>query len=394
MVKLGGEEDLHREFKSAAALKTPDLIARGVVAFLNAEGGSLWVGVAEDGQGRATAFEPIPDADAAKLRLQNVLVDTIEPSPILDADVTLSVKEVQGSRLLLVEVKEGGGSGPPYALLDKGRRGYFKRTGSRIRTMTREELAEGFAGIKTKVPKRAAAERQVAEKLSEWIGSKPAALRMLVRPVEPIPLKLVKLDLYSLLVDAGRTGNRELGWTFASRFSDLQPITPKGWRFGKRDDVQWLELYEATGALELFVKRERLHWRDGPNELWPYALLELPVSILRLAKVLYSGHSAAGSGDVVLGLGVYGIGDCTLRPHSPDSIGYMMPRGDLQPLAKREDRDYFSSTPVCVTRREVDATPDRCAMHLAGQLYRDFGYDEDQLPREYDPKTGRLVFPR
>ena len=394
MVKLGEEEDLRREFKSAAALKTADVIARGAVALLNAKGGALWVGVAEDGQGRAVAFEPIPDADAAKLRLQNVLVDTIEPSPILDDDVTLSVEHAQGSQLLLVSVKEGGGSHGPYALLEKGKRGYFTRSGSRIRSMTREELAKGFARSPTEISKRAEVERQVAKKLSEWIGSKPPSLRMLVRPVEPIPLRLAKLDLYALLVDANSTGNRELGWTFASRFSELHPINPKGWRFGKQNDVQWLKLFEATGELEFFVSRERLHWRGEPSELWPFALLELPVSLLRLAKTLYSGYSTAVGGGVVLGLGVYGIGGCTLRPHSPDSIGYLMPRAELQPLAKLADRDYFSSTPVYAPRRELDATPDRCAMHLVGQLYRDFGYDEEQLPREYDRQTGRLVFPR
>jgi hypothetical protein len=135
-------------------------------------------------------------------------------------------------------------------------------------------------------------------------------------------------------------------------------------------------------------------WRGNPKELWPFALLELPVSILRLAKVLYSAYGKGGSAAIVLGLGVYGIGDCTLRPHSPDSIGYQMPRADLLPLADLVDRDYFSSTPVVVSRQELDEAPDRCAVHLVSQLYRDFGYDEEQLPREYNRDTGRLVFPR
>lgn len=397
MARLGDEEGLHCEFKSAAALKTPDLIARGVVAFLNEDGGSLWVGLAEDGRGRAKAYEPIPDVDAERLRLQNILVDIIEPSPIVDDDVTISVESRQDDRgLLLVKVKAGGGSRRPYALLDKGRRGYFKRTGSRIRSMTREELAESFAKIPKDRSSRDATLQQVETKLSEWVGASPAGMRMLVRPVEPIPLGFSKLELYSLLVDPAKTGNRELGWTFVNSAGELKPTNPKKrWRFGNRADVQWLELSEETGELEFFVSRDRLHWRGQPNELWPFALLELPVSILRLVKVLYSAHGrGGGSASVVLGLGVYGIGDCMLRPHSPDSMGYQMPRADLRPLMDLADRDYFSSTPVVVSRQELNETPDRCAIHLVSQLYRDFGYDEEQLPREYNRETGRLVFPR
>lgn len=397
MVTLGDEEGLHREFKRAAALKTPDIIARGVVAFLNEDGGSLCVGIAEDGQGRAKAYEPIPDVDAERQRLQNVLIDTIEPPPTVDDDVTISVLSRHGTEgLLLVKVKEGGGSRPPYALLDKGRRGYFKRTGSRIRTMTREELAESFAKVPEDRSKRHAVIQQVDKKLTGWIGASPAGLRMLVKPIEPIPLRLAKAELHSLLVDPEKTGNRELGWTFINPRAELRAMHPnKAWRFGKRSDVQWLELSEETGELEFFVSRDRLHWHGNPNELWPFALLELPVSVLRLAKVLYSAHTkSTGNGEIVLALGIDGIGDCTLRPHSPDSVGYVVPRLDLVPLVNLADRDFFSGTPSVVSRQEVIDAPDRCAVQLVAQLYRDFGYDEEQLPREYNRDTGRLVFAR
>jgi hypothetical protein len=395
-LQLGSEESLHLEFKTAVAMKTPDIIARGVVAFLNGSGGTLWVGVAEDGQGRAKAFEPIPEVDAEKLRLQNILVDTVEPSPTLDDEVTISVEEKQGSSgLLHVKVKRGAATRGPFAVLDKGRRGFFKRTGSRVRVMTREELAAGFAHVSEDGTPLAKATRSLEAKLGEWIKSTPAGLRMLVRPVVPTQIKVAEAEMSSLLTNATKTGNRELGWTFASRYNELRPKHPDGWRFGKPTDVQWLELSQGTGALELFVSRDRLHWRGQANELWPFALMELPASVARLAKYLYSAHSVLGPpSQIVLALGVYGIGDCTLRPHSPDSIGFQMPLEDQQTLSALNDRDYFSSTPVVVTWEELNATPDRCAMHLVGQLYRDFGYLEDKLPYEYDPLTGVLAFPR
>ena len=395
MVKLGDHESLHCEFKSAAALKSPEVIARGVVAFLNSDGGSLWVGVGEDEQGRAKTFEPIPDVEAELQRLQNLLVDTIEPSPILGHDVKIEIEARQGKDgLLRLTVLRGGGKQAPYALLDKGRRGYHTRTGSRTRFMTREELAASFSDAAVDQSKPAKAREQVEATMIDWIGG-PAGLRVLVRPVEPIEVEIATLDLYSLLVDASKTGNREVGWTFVNPAGVLKPINPRGWRFGKRGDVQWLELFTETGQLEFWVSRERLHWRGNASELWPTCVLELPTSIMRLARTLYSDHhEGKAHPDVVLGLGLYGIGDCTLRPHSPESIGYLMPRTAVEPLQQLVDRDYFASTPVTVSWDELAATPDRCAFHLVAQLYRDFGYDEDQLPREFNRQTGQLVFPR
>lgn len=395
-VQLGLEEGLHLEFKSATAVKTPDIIARGVVAFLNGSGGTLWVGVAEDGQGRAKSLEPIPEVEAEKLRLQNILVDTVEPTPALGDEVTISVEQKQGDTgLLLIKVKRSGAARGPFAVLDKGRRGFFKRTGSRVRSMTREELAKDFANGSEDGTPLAKATRSLEEKLQEWIRSTSAGLRMLIRPVESTRLKITEAELSSLLTNAAKTGNRELGWTFVSRYIELRPKHPNGWRFGKPTDVQWLELSQGTGTLEFFVSRDRLHWRGQSNELWPFALLELPASVARLAKYLYSAHSVQGPPDqIVLALGVYGIGECTLRPHSLDSIGFQMPITEQQTLSQLNDRDYFSSTPAVVTWEELNVTPDRCALHLVGQLYRDFGYLEDQLPREYNQQTGVLAFQR
>ncbi len=395
-LKLGSKEGLHLEFKRAAALKTPDLIARGVVAFLNGRGGSLWVGIAEDGQGHAKSFESIADVEAERLRLQNVLVDTIEPAPVVGDEVNLLGTGRQGNTgLLHLKVKQGAAGRGPFAVLDKGRRGYFKRTGSRVRTMTREELAEAFAKVKEASAAPSEAVQEAEKRLQEWTKSSQAGLRMLVTPVGGVEIKGDQTQLSYLLMEAARSGNRESGWTFVSQYSELKPRHPDGWRFGKQTDVQWLEISQATGALEFFSSRERLHWQGHSAALWPFALLELPASVARLAKHLYFMHGVAGPpAEIVLALGLYGIGDCTLRPHSPESIGYQMPFRELQTLAQMNDRDYFSSTPVVVTWEELNVTPDRCAVKLVRQLYRDFGYLEDKLPREYNPETGVLAFPR
>ena len=61
-VPLGEKEDLHREFKSRDALKKPEIIAREVVAMLNADGGTV--------SGRVRANTPTPFVFTAATRFQ------------------------------------------------------------------------------------------------------------------------------------------------------------------------------------------------------------------------------------------------------------------------------------------------------------------------------------
>ena len=78
-VPLGRKEDFHLELKGRDALDDPEKIAREVVAFLNAEGGDVWVGLGEEA-GRAVKVEPIPDPEREQRRLVDYLIETIEPS--------------------------------------------------------------------------------------------------------------------------------------------------------------------------------------------------------------------------------------------------------------------------------------------------------------------------
>src|SRR6266852_2590905 len=122
------------------------------------------------------------------------------------------------------------------------------------------------------------------------------------------------------------TGNRPLGWNFTSDSSELSPKAPEGWRFGEVGKVQWLSI-AGNGQIEFSAILERLFWRGAPNELWPFAVIELPVSVVRLASKLFSRFcqpSLSGDAPVVMALGLFGIGDLTLAPYSPQSIGYQM----------------------------------------------------------------------
>ena len=136
-VPLGRKEDFHLEFKGRDALGDPEKIAREVVAFLNADGGEVWVGLGEE-DGRAVKVEPISDAEQAQRRLLDFLIETVEPSPSAK-EVRVEVVDEGEGAVLRVGVQPDGGRGP-YAFLRKGGRHFVLRIGERIRPMSREEV--------------------------------------------------------------------------------------------------------------------------------------------------------------------------------------------------------------------------------------------------------------
>lgn len=391
---LGKQESLTLEFKRVDALKDPANVAREVVGFLNGKGGEIWIGVGEKG-GVASEVEGIPEVRVQRDRLQDVLVDLVEPSPILGAEVQIDVVPLpeDPSRSLLRVAVEPGRRGP-YALLRQTSRAYLVRTGSRLRTMTREEVAERFRGAVTDEEAASRVGRELLDRLRSCADGGVPGLRVLVRPVGGVELRLEKEGLEPLFRDPRRTGNRPLGWNFTSNQAlELRPFREAGrhgYRFGEEGSVQWTTV-SAGGDVEFAAGLERLQWQGQARSLWPLALLEFPVSLARFARTLHADFAARPPGpdtQFVLALGLFGIGNWTLKPGSPNSIAFRM----QEPRAYR-GTDAFLGEPVVVSWKELFATPDRCAFHLVRQVYQAFGFEERDLPVEYDRDSGRVTFP-
>ena len=260
--------------------------------------------------------------------------------------------------------------------------------------MTREEVAEAFRGASSEEESASRVGRELLGRLRSWADEEGVAgLRVLVRALGGVELLLEKERLEPLFGDPRRTGNRPLGWNFTSSQVRLRPFRQAdrhGYRFGEEGSVQWTSVSER-GDVEFAAGLERLQWQGQATSLWPLALLELPVSVARLVRTLYADFAASPPGpdtQVVLGLGLFQIGGWTLKPGSPSSIAYLM----QEPRAFR-GTDAFLGEPVAVSWQELRATPDRCAFHLVRQVYQAFGYEERDIPVEYDRDSGRLTFP-
>jgi hypothetical protein len=393
---LGSKEDLQTEFKRADALRKPANIAREVVGFLNAEGGVIWIGVGENG-GVADSVDAIPDPDREMGRLQDGLIDLVEPKPVIGGEIEIEKVPFPGDPARhLIRVSVSKGIRRPYALLHQGARAFLKRSGSRLHELTRQELAEAFGKLGAADQAKALIDPAVQELGSDLYSVSPklareGGLRVIVRPVgDAVALDLNRDRLLPLLQEAKRTGNRPLGWNFTSSYSSLTPLPDDGsYRFGEKDSVQWLDLWR-NGKLDFSAVLDRLSWRDEQNRLWPFALLELPISVARLASTLYADHASGTLPPdtlMLLGIGLFGIGEMTLSPHSPHSIAYQLPEN-----ARRLDTGEVVKW-AQVSWSDLRETPDRCAYQLVRQVYRAFGFEEEQLPEEYDRERNRLTIP-
>lgn len=119
-------ENTQIEFKSAAA--RPESIAREIVAFANTLGGSLLIGIEDDGT--ITGIE-----SSLETRIANISRNNIVPALQLDVQET----QIDGKTVCLITVPKG--QDRPYQTQD-GK--YWLRAGSTNRMATKEELSRLF----------------------------------------------------------------------------------------------------------------------------------------------------------------------------------------------------------------------------------------------------------
>lgn len=387
---LGEREGQRLELKSAAVLERPERIAREVVAMLNAEGGEVWVGVREEG-GVAMEIEPIVEAEREKERLLDYLVDTLSPSP-RGEEVRVQVVQVQGVEeggLLRLRVRPHEGR-RPFALVRGGKWEFFTRVGSRLRPMERGELFASTSGGEAGVRQ---AEEQINEEKKEKQAAGEPVLWLRVQPVPALDLDLQDSIFEELASNPVASANRLSGWTFADARQRPRLTAERiAWsRERVLDSSQGTREITRTefrrdGGAEFEVALDAL--RRGGQDLWPIILLEYPVSGLRLARQVYE-EGLSTSSHVVADLALFAVGKRMLRPGSPDQVTFLLDEG----VRLTEGEDAVSERPLVFTAREFLEETDRCGFRLLRRVYQAFGLREDDIPRELDRRTGRLVLP-
>ena len=110
-------------------------IGKEVVAFANTDGGTLYIGVRDDGSVRG-----VENIDDTMLRVASSLKDTIAP----DVMPFVSVKAIKMEGRDVVEIRVSTGTNRPYYLKEEGLKpsGIYVRKGSSSQPMSDEGICD------------------------------------------------------------------------------------------------------------------------------------------------------------------------------------------------------------------------------------------------------------
>jgi hypothetical protein len=383
-IPLGEKESLHQEFKGREALRRPEMIAREVVAMLNAQGGVVWVGLRDDDH-RAVEVEPIPGAERERRLLRDYLVDTIEPSPA-DDEVAVDAVTADRGEILRIEARPKPDR-LPYAHLKESGRWFVVRISNRTRPMTREEIFRSQHAPQEADTARGTAILEILKERKRILEEAGERLWLALKPVPAIELDLQDRRLKALLLDPALTDNRRSGWSF-STFGE-EPRVRQGRLVATDEQGPRTVEIRRDGFLSCSVLLKSLWWKGEASEIWPPALWEYTLSALRLAGKIYSDHLGATAW-IVADLSLIGVKGWKLRAGSPRSgtINF-----SLRPKEFVEADDFLLAKPLVFSGRDLLQEPDRCGARLLERVYEAFGYGREAFPPEFDEATGRLIFP-
>jgi hypothetical protein len=212
-----------------------------------------------------------------------------------------------------------------------------------------------------------------------WLGLQPA---------RSISLDPQEDRFRQLALDPAITGNRRAGWQFA------QASHPPKLRKDRIEWGLWSDLLgkyvsraevRKRGELWFWTALERLYRKGEEREIWPLVLLEYPISAFRISRVIYQGLLDPED-RVAADLALFGTGGWGLREGTP---------GDFflgNDLTRSEEPDLIWE-PEVFTFKEINEAPDRCGFRLVRRVYQAFGWREEDMPRQFDRETGKLILP-
>lgn len=379
-IPIGRREGTQLEFKSLAALKNPSSIAREVVSMLNADGGAVWIGLVEH-DGIATREENVPDAHNARIALLNSLLDRIVPEP-RDEDIRVEVVPgVSVENVLRITVTPNPAK-QPYALRDNGLT-FLTRVDHRVRPMTREEIIGPRGRSQQEPDERAARLLAAREKILAlredryWIG---------VQPSTALEFDTDDPVLAQFLIEPSLAGNRRSGWTYGGQGLTVERATEGAWFVGELQHRRLSLTHD--GMLELTMP---LNWlavglMPQHGDLHPLALLEYPISVMRLMKRVHE-RSRRKATRFLIDLVLTAKNDWAIPPYAPGTYGYAL-AGHRKP---RKVEDFIPDSPWSVTARELDENPDRVGYRIVRELYASLGLQAENVPTAYDVKTERFT---
>ena len=209
-------------------------INKEVIAFANTKGGTLYIGVEDDG-----SVVGVEDADQVTLQLSNMVRDTIKP------DVTMFVgyetQQIDGKQIVAVTVQKG--TDRPYYLASKG----LKPSGVYVRNGTSADPATDTA-IRRMIKETDGDSFEAMRSLEQGLTFRAAETQFAKRQV---PFDVNKMQTLGMVSQDGIYSNTAL------LLSDQCTSTIKAASFAGTDQSVFQDRREFSGSL--FQQMEELY---------------------------------------------------------------------------------------------------------------------------------------
>lgn len=385
---IGQGEGQRLEFKGREKLGDRKELGLEVVAFLNAEGGDLYIGVREEDD-RAVAIEGVEDAEREIDALRSSFGDSIEPDPRGDLELTSETFDGEGP---VIRVHVRPGRYKPYALLGRKKsRRFYTRFGESKDSMGREALAAAFAGTPpeqgplTQARRMLTAERAGLQQISkEWFW-------VAIQPARDAELDVQEPAFESYLRDPEAIGvPRDL----PSFHVPFEPELGQGRLVARAipfDRLVKETVLRADGGIRFqsVINHLYQHARgSSPGLINPDVLIGVPLSLFRLAAVALEGKLVP-TDPLVVDVALLGVGreEARLMPGH-----WRVPGPGRSAGVFDEDEDLTLVAPLVFTFQEIVEEPERCVFRLLRPVYESFGLREDAIPISPD-RSARTTAP-
>lgn len=415
------QEQQHLELKATYEHEDGDKrqeMLRDIVSMANGGGGYLVIGVHEDGQGRAGCFVE-PRLMSAADRMQESIFGLCRDHIAERIEgIEIRTRDVNGHKVILVRIPRSGRR--PHMVTRNHRTDFVTRVETAKRTMSLTEIREAFVkeenglrlasiqatlndvaqivrGDQQEKDLAASPRADVSDELlllddgsrlaklcrqyfRTEVGEDPF-LWLALTPVSP-KARLVDVeeaDIVAML--SNPPGSRRGGWGMP-RLSGRRQRTLTGVELGTKS-FRFLEVFE-NGHLEFWTPlTEHFCWNQSEEErrkrprLYPYPVVEFPVTFLRLGSALLK--AAGYSQDVLVQLEYRNVANYILRPGRPGSMAFQFSSGSSPSNGPH--------IPLAPRRRCSDFDPDEVALDLLRKVYGAFGFEPGDIPFQ-DPRGG------
>lgn len=406
LVKEHISERQHLEYKGTYKIKDDDdrlEVLRDIASLANGGGGYLIIGVQDDGTGAAAGYVPQTKEDLERMKksIQHLCLDHIaERIPRLE----FRIRNPDNHPILIIHVPDSIQA--PHMIKFNRRTDFYTRYDEGKREMSVTEIRRAFQEDRVQLSLNSMSYKMddLIRVLLSKEPSEPGTIpffpssfsdgsalvhatynRLMVeigdKPYFWIAATPKSLDRDSLNVDSPKIreivnvapGSRKSGWNM--ELSATIRNIPDGIERGPKE-FEYLALYR-NAHMEFWTPLDRhFCWAQQPGEfakrpeLYPYPVVEYPVTFLRLYQAILD--SSGLKGEFAVNLRYLNLKGYRLRPYSPKQAGYMF-ADEMTPFPY----DHLPLPPLFI---DHSFDPDRTAYQLLVQVYSAFGLSSETIP--------------